>query len=47
MAFSYFRNGMTMRNKRYRLTKYYRKEIPNIELYDHSNDSLVTSNVAT
>ncbi|MGS0524825.1 hypothetical protein ACU8V7_06120 [Zobellia nedashkovskayae] len=35
VAYSYFRNGISMRTKNYRLTKYFRKDQPVIELYDH------------
>ncbi|WP_149275019.1 sulfatase [Pareuzebyella sediminis] len=38
-AYSYFRNGISVRTPDYRLTKYYRKEKPVIELYDHTKDS--------
>lgn len=46
VAYSYFRNGITLRTDRYRLTNYYRKEQPAIELYDHVNDPLETKNIA-
>ncbi len=46
VAYGYFRNGITMRNEHYRLTKYFREETPNIELYDHTEESLETSNNA-
>jgi arylsulfatase A-like enzyme len=46
VAYSYFKNGITLRTDRYRLTKYYRKQHPTIELYDHLNDPLETKNVA-
>lgn len=45
-AFSYFKNGATMRTSRYRITKYKREMLPNIELYDHANDPHETINVA-
>ncbi|WP_296704836.1 sulfatase [Algoriphagus sp.] len=45
-AFSYFKNGITVRNERYRLTKYFRNQEPTIELYDHQNDPLETINIA-
>lgn len=46
VAYSYFRNGISMRTERYRLTKYFRNAGPVIELYDHSDDSGETVNVA-
>ncbi|MCK5277584.1 MAG: sulfatase-like hydrolase/transferase, partial [Cyclobacteriaceae bacterium] len=45
-AYSYFRNGISVRTDRYRLTKYFRNESPNIELYDHQNDPYETKNIA-
>lgn len=45
-AFSYFRNGISLRNERYRLTRYFRKQQPVIELYDHFNDPYESRNVA-
>lgn len=39
VAYSYFRNGISVRTPNYRLTKYFRKEEPVIELYDHTKDS--------
>ena len=45
-AYSYFRNGITMRTNRYRLTKYFRNQQPVIELYDHETDPNETKNIA-
>jgi len=45
-AYSYFRDGITVRTKRYRLTKYFRKEEPVVELYDHQNDPYENHNIA-
>ena len=45
-AFSYFRNGITLRTERYRLTRYFRDEQPTIELYDHQKDPLESDNIA-
>jgi arylsulfatase A-like enzyme len=45
-AYSYFRQGVTLRTSRYRLTKYYRKAQPQIELYDHENDPYENRNIA-
>lgn len=46
VAYSYFKNGISLRTERYRLTKYFRSEEPTIELYDHKNDPNETTNVA-
>ncbi|WP_373497614.1 sulfatase [Aquiflexum sp.] len=46
IAFSYFNHGITMRNERYRLTRYFREENPVIELYDHLHDPLESKNIA-
>ena len=46
-AYSYFRNGISLRTNRYRLTKYFRNETPIIELYDHYSDSIESKNIAT
>lgn len=45
-AFSYFKNGISLRNERYRITKYFRDESPTIELYDHHSDQFETVNIA-
>lgn len=45
-AFSYYNNGISVRTERYRLTKYFRKEEPIIELYDHEKDPYENENVA-
>lgn len=46
VAYSYFRNGISIRTARYRLTKYFREEEPTIELYDHFVDANETVNIA-
>ncbi|PIE48954.1 MAG: sulfatase [Flavobacteriales bacterium] len=46
VAYSYFNNGITVRTNKYRLTKYFRSQKPNIELYNHDNDPLETVNIA-
>ncbi|MBO9594475.1 MAG: sulfatase [Niabella sp.] len=46
VAYSYFNRGISIRTNRYRLTKYYRKEMPVIELYDYSTDPNETRNQA-
>lgn len=45
-AFSYYRNGISLRTGRYRLTKYFRNAEPVFELYDHQNDPNETVNIA-
>ena len=45
-AYGYFRNGISARTERYRLTKYFRKAEPVIELYDHKNDPYEAKNIA-
>ncbi len=47
VAYSYFRNGISMRTDKYRLTKYFRSAQPTIELYDHSIDPNETKNIAS
>ena len=44
-AYSYFKNGISLRTEKYRLTKYFRGEIPTVELYDHTSDPLETKNI--
>ena len=46
VAYSYFKNGISMRTQHYRITKYFRKETPIIELYNHTIDTLETKNIA-
>lgn len=45
-AYSYYRNGISLRTDRYRLTKYFREGMPTVELYDHQADSLEQKNIA-
>ncbi len=45
-AFGYFRNGISARTERYRLTKYFREAEPSIELYDLKNDPKEAKNIA-
>ena len=45
-AYSYWRNGYSVRTEDYRLMKYFRNEKPAIELYNHKNDSNETKNIA-
>lgn len=44
-AYSYFRNGISVRTPRYRLSKYFRNQEPTIELYDYFADPFETKNV--
>jgi arylsulfatase A-like enzyme len=45
-SYGYFNNGITVRTERYRLTKYFRKEEPTIELYDQLADPYENRNIA-
>ncbi len=46
MAYSYFNKGITVRDDRYRITRYFRTEKPEIELYDMKYDPNETENIA-
>jgi iduronate 2-sulfatase len=46
VAYSYYNRGITVRNDRYRLTRYFRDKQPVIELYDHKTDPHENHNVA-
>jgi iduronate 2-sulfatase len=46
VAYSYFKQGITVRTDRYRYTRYFRKQEPTVELYDHENDPHENRNVA-
>lgn len=46
-AYSYYSNGISLRTQQYRLTKYFRDEKPQIELYDHKSDPNETINIAS
>lgn len=46
VAYSYFKDGISLRTNNYRLTKYYRSEEPTIELYNHLIDPNETINIA-
>ncbi len=45
-AWSYFRQGVSLRTERYRLTHYFRQAQPATELYDHLTDPYENRNVA-
>lgn len=45
-AYSYYRNGISMRTEQYRLTKYFRNAEPVIELFDHHKDPNEIKNIA-
>jgi arylsulfatase A-like enzyme len=45
-SYGYYKNGISMRTPRYRLTKYFREEQPVIELYDHKTDPWESKNIA-
>ncbi|MEM1134365.1 MAG: sulfatase [Bacteroidota bacterium] len=44
-AYSYFRNGISLRTERFRFNKYNRDDLP-IELFDHETDPNETVNIA-
>lgn len=46
-AYSYFKQGISVRTSRYRLTKYFRTEVPTIELFDYLTDPYETRNLAS
>nr|WP_281502519.1 sulfatase/phosphatase domain-containing protein [Arenibacter sp. F20364] len=46
VAYSYYRNGISLRTEKYRLTKYFRHDEPTVELYDHIKDPYETKNIA-
>lgn len=45
-AYSYWRNGFSVRTQDYRLMKYYRKEKPSVEMYNLIADPNETKNIA-
>lgn len=45
-SWGYFRNGISLRTNRYRLTRYFRSQEPTIELYDHLTDPNENTNIA-
>lgn len=45
-AFSYYRQGISLRTAKYRLTRYFRQQQPTVELYDHEKDPYENVNVA-
>ncbi|MBN7799225.1 sulfatase [Algoriphagus aestuariicola] len=45
-AYSYYNRGISVRNSRYRLTEYFRKEGRELELYDFETDPFQTKNIA-
>lgn len=46
VAYSYFKQGITVRTDRYRLTRYFRSQKPAVELYDHQLDPHENHNAA-
>jgi arylsulfatase A-like enzyme len=46
VAYSYFKNGISLRTDQYRLTKYFRSGNDNMELYDHFSDPNESINIA-
>lgn len=46
VAYSYFKQGISLRTDRYRLTRYFRTQQPTVELYDHRTDPNEDHNIA-
>ena len=46
VAYSYWKNGFSVKTERYRLTKFFRNQEPVIELYDHLLDPYENINIA-
>lgn len=46
VAYSYYNRGISVRNDRYRFTRYFRKNEPLTELYDHQADPDENHNIA-
>ncbi len=46
VAYSYYNRGISVRTDRYRFTKYFRKQEPTVELYDHTIDPNENHNIA-
>lgn len=46
VAYSYFNSGISVRNDRYRYTRYFRSQVPAIELFDHQADPYENTNIA-
>ena len=46
LAFGFWKNGVSLKTDRYRLTKFFREEEPKIELYDHLLDPEENINIA-
>lgn len=45
-AYSYFREGISVRTPRYRLNRYFREETPTVELFDYETDPNEKQNLA-
>jgi arylsulfatase A-like enzyme len=46
-TYGYFSNGISVRTDKYRFTRYFRSELPNVELYDHQADPYENRNIAS
>lgn len=46
-AYSFFHNRISLRTERYRISQYYRKQEPLVELFDHETDPLEMNNIAS
>ncbi|MEJ7768887.1 MAG: sulfatase [Chitinophagaceae bacterium] len=47
LAYSYFKKGISLRTDTFRFSKYFRSQLPDQELYDHSNDAYETNNISS
>lgn len=47
VAYSYFREGLSLRTPDYRLTRYYRKQTPTVELYSYEGRGFERRNIAS
>ena len=45
-AYSYWKDGISLRTGKYRLTKFFREEEPTIELFDYFNDPEENINIS-
>ncbi|TGV04738.1 sulfatase [Flavivirga rizhaonensis] len=46
VSYGYYKNGISLRTEQYRMTKYFRKSQPTIELFDLLKDPYETTNIA-
>ena len=46
-AFSYFKNGISLRTPEFRLTRYYNRDSQQVELFDHRYNDNESANIST